>query len=182
VHWQSHLQSRPARTVPDRYYQPVFLDILPGQTARVDLVQQGGRAVIGRVIVPAVSGRPFDPKSVNAYLFLKVPAVPYPPGLDDGDRRDWYKHWRLTEAGRNYRHRRRGFAHSLNLREDGSFRVDEVQPGAYELEVRVPGHAILSRPVVVPEPTATNDGAIDVGTLTLQRSRPPTPADGPATE
>jgi RNA polymerase sigma factor (sigma-70 family) len=177
VHWQSDVQSRPARPAPDRYYQPVFLEILPGRTARVDLIQEGGRAVMGRVLMPGAPGRAIDPKSVHAYLFLKVPEVPYPPGLEDGDRREWYIRWRLTEAGRTYRHRRRGIAHTLNLREDGSFRVDEVQPGGYELEVRVPGHVVLTRHVFVPEPTANNNGAIDLGTLSLEKSAAPKTSD-----
>ncbi len=175
VHWQP--APRAARPTADRYYQPVFLDVLPGQSARADLVQQGGARLIGRVVVPATAGRPVDPKSVNAYILMKVPEVPYPAGLDAEDRRDWYNRWRLTDAGRTYRHRRRSFAHPLYLREDGSFRIDEVQPGTYELEVRVPGCIKLVRDVIVPEPTSRREGAIDLGTLTIERSGDPQASD-----
>jgi RNA polymerase sigma factor (sigma-70 family) len=179
VHWQWDSQARVVGTFPVRYYQPVFVDILPGQTARVDLVQEGGRALIGCIVFSGAAGRPLDPKSIDAYLLLKKPDVPYPVGLDAGERRNWYDGWRLTEAGRTYRHGRRGFAHGLVVREDGSFRVDEVQPAPYELHVRAPGHAELIRPVIVPQPATNQEGAIDVGTLTLKRSDP-APA-GPVT-
>jgi hypothetical protein len=100
--------------------------------------------------------------------------VPYPPDLAKGELREWLARWRLTEAARTYRHRRRGFGHSLRIRPDGSFRMDEVQPGEYELHVRVSGHAELVREVVVPEPAPGQDaGPVDLGTLKLERFGPP---------
>ena len=96
VHWQPENQG--ARTMPDRYYQPAFVDVLPGQTVHVDLMQEGGRPLVGRVVAPDSGGRPLDLAGSEAYLLLKVPEVPYPPGLAEEDRPEWLRHWRLTEA------------------------------------------------------------------------------------
>ena len=99
-----------------------------------------------------------------------MPVVPYPAGLGEGERRQWLHRWRLTEAAKDYRQRQRGFAHSLKLQPAGSFRVDEIQPGSYELHVRVKGFAELIRDVTVPEPAAGQAGApVDLGTLALKR-------------
>ena len=52
--------------------------------------------------------------------------------------------------------------------------MNEVQPGEYELHVRVAGYAELVREVVVPEPAPGQEAApVDLGTLNLKRSGPP---------
>ena len=135
-----------------RFYQPAFVDVRPGQTARVDLVQEGGRPLVGRVVKPDAVGQAVGPKGGYGFLMPKRSKVPYPPDLADGERREWLAQWRFTEAGRTYRHRRRGFVHSLRIQPDGSFRMNEVQPGEYELQVSVAGYAELIREIVVPEP------------------------------
>ena len=65
-------------------------------------------------------------------------------------------------------------AHPLNLQPDGSFRIDEVQSGDYEIHIRVPEHAELIRRFIVTAPAADQDGGpVDLGTLTLERSGSP---------
>ncbi len=61
-------------------------------------------------------------------------------------------------AGETFRRRSRGFSHSITLQLDGSFRVDEVQPGTYVLHVRVPFFAKLSREMSIPELMAGQAG------------------------
>ena len=73
---------------------------------------------------------------------------------------------RLTPEATVYRRRRRGFAHSLKLLPDGSFRIDEIESGAYVLHVRVKRFAELVRDVIVPEPGGAR---VDLGVLTLKR-------------
>jgi RNA polymerase sigma factor (sigma-70 family) len=167
VHWQP---KGPGRTTPDRYYQPAFVNVLPGQTAHVDLKQEGGRPLVGHVAGPDAAGHELDVSAANAYLLLKLPEVPYPPGLAEQDRREWLRHWRLTPDADEYRRRKRGFAHSLKLQPDGSFRIDEIQPGDYVLHVRVKGFAELILDVKVPEPSAGQAKApIDLGIVALKR-------------
>jgi Carboxypeptidase regulatory-like domain len=167
VYWQP---TGGERKTPDRYYQPAFRTIRPAQTVQVDLIQDGGRPLEGKVVA---SDRPRDPLDLagsNAYLLPKAPEVPYPPGLSEEDRREWLSRWRLTEEGREYRHARRGFAHGLGLNLDGTFRVDEVQPGAYQLHVRVKGFVELVRDFEVAEPPpGQNVTPVDLGTLALKR-------------
>ncbi len=170
VQWQ--LRGQSAQIDQDRYYQPEFLDVRPGRTARVDLVQEGGRPLVGRVVRPDAVGQAFGPNDGNSFLIPKRPEVPYPPDLTE--RREWLARWRLTEAGRTYSHRRRGFGRSLRIQPDGSFRMNEVQPGEYELHVSVAGYAELVREVVVPKPAPGQDaGPVDLGALNLKRFGPP---------
>ncbi len=146
------------------------MDILPGQTVRLDLVQEGGRPLIGHIAVPEDDKPPLEVGERTAYLVMKVPDVPYPPGLAQGEQREWLSRWRTTEAARLYRHRRRSFGHSLKLQPDGSFRVDEIQPGDYELNVIVKGFAKLTRPITIPKPTAGQSaGPVDLGVILLKR-------------
>ncbi len=48
VGWQPRYGG--ARQTPDRYYQAVIRTVGPGQAIRVDLVQEGGRPLVGRVV------------------------------------------------------------------------------------------------------------------------------------
>ncbi len=168
IRWQP--EDTATLATPVRYYQPAFVNVVPGQTFHLHLVIDGGRPLIGRVVAPAESGRSLDLAASNAYLVPKVHEVPYPAGLGQQDRREWLRKWRLTPAARTYRHQVLGLAHPLRLQPEGSFRVDEVQPGEYEIHVRVSGFAELTRDVTVPGPGAGPVGSpIDLGDLTLKR-------------
>ncbi len=159
-----------ARRQPDRYYRPAFVNVRPGQTARLDLVEAGGPPLLGRIVVSDEKGQPLDPMNARAYLETRLPDIPYPADLTDQERQEWLHGWRLTEAGKTYRHRRRGFGHVLDLQPDGSFRVDEVQPGDYVLHVRVEGFAELVHTFSIPEPAAGQAGrAVDLGALSPKR-------------
>ncbi len=139
-----------------RYYQTAFVEVQPGKTARVNLMEEGGQAE----------------------LLRREPQPPCPPGLAEADRKEWLARWWIAEAARIERYRRRGFTHRLTLEVDGSFRVDEVQPGTYEPHVRVAGYAELVRQVVVPAVDGKSaGGAVDLGNLALEAS--PRPADRP---
>ena len=102
------------------------------------MIQEGGRPLIGRLRLVDEDERSAEAKW-NAYLAPRRPDPPYPPELSKANRDSWLARWRLTEAGARYRRARRNFGHTLKLSADHSFRVDEVQPGKYVLEVRVSG-------------------------------------------
>ncbi len=168
VHWQPDFSR--GRTTPDRYYQAPFVTVSPGQTVRVDLVQEGGRPLVGRIAAADLAAAQIDEARRTTYILLRAPEVPYPPGLAEQDRRAWLRQWRFTEEARPYRQVRRGFSHTLELKPDGSFRVDEIQPGAYQLHVRVKGLEELVRDFDVPERGADQgDTPVDLGTLALKR-------------
>ena len=109
-------------------------------------------------------------RGATSFLVPRIPVVPYPTDLPEGERKEWLHRWRFTEAARDYRQKRRGFGHTLKLQPDGSFRLDEVQPGAYELHVQVKGFAKLVYSFSIPEPTAGQDGgAVELGVHPLKR-------------
>jgi hypothetical protein len=154
-----------------RFYQPAFVDVVPGRTARVDLVEEGGRPLMGRIVAIDERGRQLELAGTSAVLSVKVPRVPYPPGVAPKDRPKWLNEWSLTPAAAEYRRYRRTFAHSLKLQSNGSFRIDEVQPGAYTLRVQARGSTLLTCDVTVGAAAAgERQQEIDVGTLTLKRS------------
>jgi RNA polymerase sigma factor (sigma-70 family) len=168
VHGQSANDG--VRTNPDRYYQPAFCNVRPGETVRVDLVQEGGRPLVGRVVALDERGRSLELAGSSADLVMKVPEVPYPAGLAKAARAGWLSQWSATKAATAYRHARRGFAHPLKFESDGSFRIDEVQPGAYVLHVRVERFDDLIRNVTIAERVVGQAAEpIDLGTLTPDR-------------
>jgi RNA polymerase sigma factor (sigma-70 family) len=158
-----------ARTTADRYYRSSFIDLQLGQTARLDIVLEGGPPLVGRIVVPDKEGRPLHMIKARAHLVSKSPEIPYPPELTEEERKEWLEHWQFTEVGRTYRRWRRSHGHSLEVREDASFRVDEIQPGAYDLHVNVPGHPELVRPIIIPEALSNQSSkTVDLGSLTLE--------------
>ena len=85
-------------------------------------------------------------------------------------RREWLRIWSFTEAAREYRRARRSFAGDVALQPDGSFRVDEIQAGKYQLHVHVKGFHELICNLEIPAPGSGRIGAaVDVGVLTLKR-------------
>jgi RNA polymerase sigma factor (sigma-70 family) len=173
VFWQP--EARGARKQPDRYYQPAFVQLAPGHTARLDIVHEGGLPLVGRIVVRDPQGRELAPAAaITAYVAAQLPNIPYPPDLTEQERREWFDRWRTTEAGSAYRQARRGFAHGLELQADGSFRVAEIQAGAYELHVHIPGRAPVIRPITIPEPDHNHAGVlVDLGVLAVES--PPAP-------
>jgi hypothetical protein len=118
--------------------------------------------------MPAERKRLPGSNTVNAYIASKLPEVRYPPGLTEEERPEWLHRWWFTEDGRAYRHVKRGFGYGVELQDDGSFRVDEIQPGTYDLHIISRGRAEAVREVVIPEPVSKSDGRpVDLGTLNL---------------
>ena len=129
--------------------------------------------MIGRLTVPNDDDPLLATATWSAYLALKLPEPPYPADLPTGNRQAWLNRWRLTEGATRYRRLSRGFGHSLKLKPDHSFRVDEIQPGRYELHVQVRGAvqgrdlelATLRHEFGVAPASSSTSGPVDLGTL-----------------
>ena len=96
VYW--HSDNSGVGAAPVRYYQPAFVDVVPGRTSRVDLIEEGGRPLLGRITAIDERGRPLELAGIFAFLSVKVPDVPYPPGVAPGDRPKWLSEWSRTPA------------------------------------------------------------------------------------
>ena len=166
VFWQREVKG--ARKQPARIYRPAFVEVRPGESTRLDLVQEGGPSLVGRVAIPADSKRPPGSTTIKAYLASKPPGVPYHPGIAHEERQEWLRRWWFTEDGKAYRHVKRGFGYGVELQDDGAFHVDEIQPGTYELHIIQQAQAKVVREVVIPEPVSKSArGSVDLGTLDL---------------
>lgn len=154
------------------------VDVSPGSTAQV-MLGGGGRAVVGRVQVPAL-----DPPATAILAFLQndwTDSTLKPPAtygevqaMPQADR----EALAATPAFQEYAARtkaaleRRRF-YGFTVQPDGRFRAEDVPPGEYEffISVRQPGDggAVLEveRNVVVPPTDGGNPEPLDLGTLPL---------------
>jgi hypothetical protein len=161
------------------------VDVASGQTAEV-ILGGAGRPVIGRVTRAA--GLPsFDLESARGHLKLQQPAPEFPEGFDDWDadrQRAWWFAFYETEEGRKYYERANGYV--VDVRSDGSFRLDDVPEGRYRLKLEY-----VESPAWPDSPEATNasvklavlemyfdvpagpdEKPLDLGTLTLAPPEP----------
>jgi len=149
-------------------YSPfITVEVGPGETARVD-IGGTGRPVIGQVVTPGVSNenrvfwlsslRPTPPPSNPLLELAKRLKAPEKPAAG-------------RRPPRNY---------AVKVEADGSFRVDDVPAGNYDLtiqvyeppvdEYRAIGEQIgaITRKVVVPEmPGGRSDEPLDLGAIEL---------------
>jgi hypothetical protein len=96
-----------------------------------------GRAVIGKLVSTN------DLSDCDLTLTPLLPAIPYPDGLDAAAKQDWVNKWFWSNAAENYRIWYRGtpqvesrfFGGSwpVKIGADGSFQIDDVPAGDYEL-------------------------------------------------
>lgn len=148
--------------------------IEPGQAMTYDF-GGGGRAMTGRLVAPTSYTEPIDFAWASGEARLQQEEAPYPPGLTPDERREWYEQWKTQPDGR---------AHWLNehfggfkIDPDGSFRVDDLPPGTYQLSCRVEQPpedgrlnsseylGVYSGEFTVPP---NDGGAIDLGDLELR--------------
>jgi protocatechuate 3,4-dioxygenase beta subunit len=159
---------------------PVFLDVKPGETVRIQLGGTG-RPVVGRLAIPeGVKLSQFAAGHVHGSL---VPVLPEPPTPDDFLAFDserlaaWWEALSRTPEGRAYveDHDR---SYAVALRPDGTFRVEDVPPGRYVLKVPFEGVSRSSREgrqafaqsqVTVAEiPGGRSDEPLDIGAIPLE--------------
>jgi hypothetical protein len=167
----------------------VGFPVAPGQILRITLGGTG-RPVIGRLALPEGETRPVHWDSALGVLNprvevdVKAPEMPaqfrdLPPQEGMARLQEWLK----TDASKAYREAEIRYAraysaarmeaptHTIRVRPDGSFRIEDVVPGSYGLMVStrtgLTGHASLrfSMPEI---PGGRSDEPLDVGTLTLK--------------
>src|SRR5262249_42449792 len=153
----------------------VHIKVEPGQTARVRLGGMG-RPVVGRAVKPAGSKVSIDWTNSSNHFQLKPPPINEPKNMNKEQRAAWYKAWITTEEGKAHlAYLRDPRFYAFRVEPDGSFRIDDVIPGPYELtfwlgDGRNPHQAVAtaSRPVVVLGiPGGRSDQPLDLGTIEL---------------
>ena len=130
------------------------VEVKPGQTARVQLGGKG-RPVLGRIVVDGTPDTPVD-WTKNQPVVIRIPLNEVKDSLA----------WRCFGS---------------HIDKDGRFRVEDVPPGNYELEVTVNSDSYpqdrgaesvigsVKRAVIVPgAPDARNDEPLDLGTITVE--------------
>jgi hypothetical protein len=156
------------------------VDVVPGRTSRLDLIQEGGRALIGHIAAPTGGEPDLGNAEWYAYIVAKKPDPPYPAELPESGRVKWLRRWKQTAEGARYRHAERDFGYTVVLQPDRSFRVDEIQPGHYVMEARVRGTsrknrgelAKVTREFSVAPSGPNTSGPVDLGILVLERKAP----------
>jgi len=117
-----------------------MVEILPGETTNVT-IGGAGRAVIGSFV--ALPYEPIAWHKGQVSLDLELPEPPHPNDFEEMifvERRSWNDHWRdKTEQGRLYKKMEweQGRSYRAKIEPDGTFRVDGVPPGEYELRACV---------------------------------------------
>ncbi len=155
-----------------------------GETVKVTMGGRG-RPVVGRVELPEGANPTMQWTFGTNSLAPVELKVPYPDGWEEmsgEERAAWTREW--NESGRYLVHWEQLFRDPrgchFQLQDDGSFRIEDVLPGTYELEVEIVefpsddrwrfGRTIASvtSEIVVPEmPGGRSDEPLDIGSLLL---------------
>jgi hypothetical protein len=106
---------------------------------------------------------------------LKPPETHEPKNMTVEQRRIWYETWALTDEGRAWQqYERDSRFYGFRVEADGSFRIDDVVAGTYELVLKAldaPNGRVIAaaaRTLVVPEmPGGHSDQPLDLGTLEM---------------
>jgi len=153
-----------------------------GTTVTIDLGGRG-RAVVGKVVVPPSAGKEID--FHYGYQNLQ-PVRPLPfqgeawNKLGPEEQQKKHREWMESAEGKAYRRASRNYSFTLNA--DGTFHIDDVESGTYELHVGLyappPGGepwgrgeqlGTVNHRFVVPEtPEGRSDEALDLGNLEVK--------------
>lgn len=154
-----------------------------GKTTRLDMGGTG-RPVVGRLAPPPG----FKEKALWQFATINVEvdvpgpgSPPVPPGIGNDPElyQDWWNQWEKTEEGKAWlaaakveqELRSAGPYIWATVDRDGAFRIDDVPPGSYLLNVRFSEHPVghLSKhPFTVgPVEGGYSSEAVDLGRLTL---------------
>ena len=124
---------------------------------------------------------PVDWSYSHNWLHGKQIKVEPPAALDGDAKQKWYEAWRQSPEGKALRRAERWY--TVKLEADGSFRVDDVDSGVYELIIAVQkppldprtaglaGHLLgtAQRDVAVAVPDgAQSDTPLDLGQIALE--------------
>lgn len=175
------------------YSHLIPVDAHAGQTVNIQMGGTG-RPVVGKFAVPA-NFKPGQWMAWQADLspVMQGPAGPKMPlSIRIGSaeaKRKWYADWAKTPEGKAFlsERRKRGgvmTSYALSVQPDGSFRVDDVPAGTYQLSAQfyppgvmrsgMWGHPIgtASQKVTVPPmPGGRSDEVLDVGTVAVTQGQ-----------
>jgi hypothetical protein len=164
----------------------VSIQLQAGQTMRIDLGGDG-RAVVGRLAAPAGH----DVKVLWNFAMIRMraelnpPDSPKPP-VDVANDRERYQAWRTewtaTEEGKAWRAKYEAYEterdaapyFTASVARDGSFRIDDVPAGDYQLDVDLNGRVpirLSNYRVSLSSIEAEQSGQpVDLGVLTLEKA------------
>jgi hypothetical protein len=147
------------------------ITVKPGETTEV-AYGGAGRPVVGKLVLSS-PGREVDWNQGFSSLSTMFPQPPTKTRSQE-EARAWYNSPEVKAALENARH------YALSMSPDGSFRIEDVPAGTYDLRINLsepgggqPGMGepigSLSKEVIVPEmPGGRSDEPLDLGELTLQ--------------
>ena len=160
------------------YISLQMAEIKPGETNEIEIATKG-RTVIGRLVLePGLTNRltlaSLD-AGLQADMNSKKPSLwpSIPEEFDTAERRArWWRDWYRTDAGRErlYMYSR---LYGIELRPDGSFIADLIEPGKYwmtgDVEENGKTIAVLSEHVEIPElGTNVADAPVDLGAVMVR--------------
>jgi hypothetical protein len=153
-----------------------FVEVKPGETLRVEL-GAAGRAVVGRAVTADGSA------ALCGTLWRhQEPGIRWPPNVSamtDEQKRQYEHDWRASPPAKVWA--RSVGNYEFPIAADGKFRVEDVPPGTYRLQVRSEkpdpinnavwrATALAETDVVVPT-TGADPRPVDVGSLQLSPKR-----------
>jgi peroxiredoxin len=164
------------------------IEVVSGEWVSVTIGGRG-RTVVGS-FVSADPNVPIAWGGGQVILDLKLPEPPTPDNLEEMifvEKRRWRDSWLRTEEGRAYKKMEweRGCSYRAKIERDGSFRVDDVMAGEYELRAgvgeKLGGKVVYGprKPVAAPDyefavPDVYDqegDKLLDLGTLEVEIKR-----------
>lgn len=169
----------PGMGIPWSHQTPV--QVASGATVQAQ-IGGTGRTVIGRLVFPDKK-RTVSWANQTRFLTLgtRLPRLNVPAGLTREETQKWLAEYWQSEEGRVRSRAMRSF--SLEIQPDGSFTIEDVPPGSYQLSGQVLDSPVdrtnprwfehtaigsLQQEVTVPD--STNDssaGSLDLGTVTV---------------
>jgi hypothetical protein len=155
-----------------------------GETLKLNLGGDG-RPVVGQLVPPKGAAGPINWRTAQINLRAEIaqPNMPQPPVAIQNDQKKlmaWYKEWQLSPAGQAWR----AIAEANNriqetapyfhasADKDGNFKIDDVPPGSYQLNVWLerqqgPRQPVNHRITVPAAEGAKADAPVDAGEISL---------------
>lgn len=157
----------------------VPVEVTPGKTTKVT-VGGSGRTVTGRLAVPPGKSVDFDRAFVSGSLSIRRPLPTFPANasnMTDSQKIEWYESWLASAEGQVWR-KAEMIHYYVPVTSDGTFRVQDVPPGKYDLHISAHelhigdawgmGEQIGGAASELTVPDGAGDSTVDVGSLELK--------------
>ncbi len=152
--------------------QCVLVEVKTGASTRVD-IGGSGRSVVGHLAIPKELAEEIASGERVGEMRLREKPASYPNELSEKQRNAWYWKWRLeTPEGKAYRFRDASNHYSFPLQPDASFRIENVSPGTYQMEIELKAGlkpmgfgdpvGLVEKEIMVP---AGGEEAVDLGAI-----------------